>query len=55
MNTQRRPGLHAGMTPRLARHRTSSGCIFRNAAASSSVSVFIGVMGFGQSSIELEQ
>lgn len=48
MNTQRRPGLHAGMTPRLARQRTSSGCIFRNAAASSSVSVFIKVVEFGQ-------
>lgn len=48
MNTQRRPGLHAGMTPRLARHRTSSGCIFRNAAASRSVSVFIDVVDLGQ-------
>jgi len=48
MNTQRRPGLHAGMTPRLARQRTSSGCIFRNAAASRSVSVFIDVVDLGQ-------
>jgi hypothetical protein len=41
MKTQRRPGLQAGMAPRFARPRTSSGCIFRKAAASASVSVFM--------------
>jgi len=39
MNTQRRPGFEPGMRPRLARHRTSSGCIFRKFEASASVSV----------------
>lgn len=34
MNTHRRRGLQAGSTPRFARLRTSFGCIFRKAAAS---------------------
>ena len=41
MNTQRRPGFEAGMRPRLALQRTSSGCIFRKLAAWLSVKVFI--------------
>ena len=39
MNTQRRPVFAPGISPRLARVRTSSGCICRKAAASSRVSV----------------
>jgi hypothetical protein len=42
MNTHRRPGFDAGIRPRLALQRTSSGCIFKKPAASVSVSVFIG-------------
>jgi hypothetical protein len=47
MKTHRRPGLHAGSSPRLALQRTSSGCIFKKPAASSSVSVFMGFGGNG--------
>ena len=45
MNTHRRPGLQAGIKPRLALQRTSSGCIFRKPAASSRVRVFMGSGG----------
>ncbi len=41
MNTHRRPGFDAGMRQRFARHLTSSGCIFREVAACSTVSVFM--------------
>lgn len=41
MNTQARPAFAPGITPIFARRRTSSGCIFRNAAASMSESVLI--------------
>ena len=41
MKTHLRPGFDAGMSPRFALHRTSSGCILRNLAACSSVSVFM--------------
>lgn len=41
MNTQRRPVFAPGMRPRLARLRSSSGCIFKNSAASSNVMVFM--------------
>jgi len=44
MKTHRRPGFDAGIRPRLALQRTSSGCIFKKPAASASVSVFIGCL-----------
>jgi hypothetical protein len=41
MKTHARPALAPGRSPRLARRRTSSGCIFRNCAAWMRVRVFI--------------